>query len=198
MHKEYPQSSAMDNPSEFEEKKEEKLFAEEPNPNVPLPPDIIEDEEFFDEEYEDDDLVGGNYEAPEDKDSFIDTGDGRVIDKKDLTPFEIIKAIAKQTGNKIRDPKPSCKHCYGRGWIGKDYKTQMPIPCNCIYPPKTPAEKEAEQPRFPMSRKARRKMQRAYKTALKKGRIKPKEIEDTQEYEPTVADTTMKEPTDEA
>ncbi len=33
----------------------------------------------------------------------------------------------------IQLPKPSCKHCNGRGYTGIDTATKSPIPCNCIY-----------------------------------------------------------------
>ena len=28
--------------------------------------------------------------------------------------------------------KPSCKKCYGRGWIGKNVKTGQLVPCKCV------------------------------------------------------------------
>lgn len=33
------------------------------------------------------------------------------------------------------EPKPNCKKCYGRGYIGFDNKTKMPIACYKCYPP---------------------------------------------------------------
>jgi len=47
------------------------------------------------------------------------------------------KAIAKFcliTGVDVTLPKPSCKHCNGRGYTSFDVKSTAPIPCNCIYP----------------------------------------------------------------
>lgn len=40
-------------------------------------------------------------------------------------------------GNKLRAPYPpraSCKSCYGRGFIGKDVKTNQLLPCRKCYP----------------------------------------------------------------
>ena len=87
---------------------------------------------------------GFNYDLPESKDAFIDTAKGEIIEKENLDPFEIIKAMAKATNTPIKTPRKGCKHCYGRGYIGKETKSQMPVPCSCIYPPKSPNEKTAE------------------------------------------------------
>lgn len=89
-------------------------------------------------------LTKAHYDAPESADKFVDTKDGQVVDKKDLTPMQIIKTIAEQNGTKIKDPNPSCKHCFGRGFDGKDSKTQMPIPCSCLFRGKTEEQKNAE------------------------------------------------------
>lgn len=29
-------------------------------------------------------------------------------------------------------PKPSCYHCYGRGYIGVDAKSGFKVPCRCL------------------------------------------------------------------
>ncbi len=31
-----------------------------------------------------------------------------------------------------KEPDPSCGKCYGRGWSGKDLKTGMCVPCQCV------------------------------------------------------------------
>lgn len=101
--------------------------------------------EFDDEELEESSsLYGQQYDLPESKDGYIDTGTGEVIDRENLTPWEVIRAIAAQTNTKIREPRKGCRHCYGRGYDGIDVKTRSPIPCNCIYPDKTAAEKMAD------------------------------------------------------
>ena len=89
-------------------------------------------------------LTGQNYELPELADKFIDTSKGELIDKSKLSDFDVIKAVAKQKGVAIRNPRSGCKKCYGRGYIGWDNKTKAPIPCNCIYPAKTEDQKMQE------------------------------------------------------
>jgi len=84
------------------------------------------------------------YDLPENKDAFVDTKKGEIVKKEDIDPFQSIKAIAKQTGTVIREPRSGCRHCYGRGYIGIESKTRMPIPCSCIYPPKSPNDKTKE------------------------------------------------------
>lgn len=40
-------------------------------------------------------------------------------------------------GNKLRAPwapKKHCKRCYGRGFVGKDSKTNELVPCRKCYP----------------------------------------------------------------
>jgi hypothetical protein len=69
----------------------------------------------------------------EDREEFFDTNKGSVVEQKDLTPWEIIKATAVKLGYTINDPKKGCKHCYGRGYLGIMAGTKQPIPCNCIY-----------------------------------------------------------------
>lgn len=55
-----------------------------------------------------------------------------------ITPeLKAILAAGVQLGVKFRDPNYNCKKCHGRGWVGKDSKTQEPIPCNCILPKET-------------------------------------------------------------
>ena len=41
-------------------------------------------------------LYGYDYELPEDRDVFIDTENGKVVEKEELTPFQIIKSIAQR------------------------------------------------------------------------------------------------------
>ena len=86
-------------------------------------------------------LTGQKYKEPEEKDKFIDTAKGELVDKTSLTDFDVIKAVAKQNNVEVRNPRSGCKKCYGRGFIGKDYVTKAPIPCSCIYPVKTEDQK---------------------------------------------------------
>lgn len=120
------------------------------------------------EDFEDDFESGGlltdaQYDVPEDADKFVDVKDGQVIDKDKLTPFQIIKSVAEQNGNKIKDPYKGCKHCYGRGFEGKDLKTQMPIPCRCLFRGRTEEEKSKDdfygsQIGYKLNRTQRRKI----------------------------------------
>ena len=69
-------------------------------------------------------------------------------------PMEVIKAAAEGIGLVLNDPKPNCKHCHGRGWVGRNAETKEPIPCTCIFP-----KYESQRPApniLPMNRKQRR------------------------------------------
>ena len=49
------------------------------------------------------------------------------------TPLELQKVM--DTGDWSRSsikPKKSCNKCYGRGYVGKDAKHNIYLPCNCI------------------------------------------------------------------
>lgn len=74
-----------------------------------------------------------NYVGPVKKDALIGSN-GAVLDYKDVSPFEVIKKFAEKQNVKLNDPKKSCKHCYGRGYIGRMSNSGAPVPCNCIYP----------------------------------------------------------------
>ncbi|MFA5484929.1 MAG: hypothetical protein WC260_01645 [Candidatus Pacearchaeota archaeon] len=89
-------------------------------------------------------FYGHDYESPKEESGILDKNTGEVIDTKNLSPFDVIKTVAEQTGVEIRDPRKSCKSCYGRGYIGRDSFTKQPIPCTCINIPKTTNEKESE------------------------------------------------------
>ena len=52
-------------------------------------------------------------------------------------PLQIIQAVYGFMGIKIKDPKPNCKRCFGRGWTGKHADSGEPIPCTCILPSET-------------------------------------------------------------
>ncbi len=127
------------------------------------------------EQFETSKGYGQQYDLPSDQDAFVDVNKGEIIDKDELTPFEQIKIVAEKTGNVINDPKPSCKHCYGRGYQGIDSATRSPIPCNCIYPKKSAFEKQQEQDQDrrkygPPSRAQKRKMKRLMRKEIIKQR----------------------------
>ena len=67
---------------------------------------------------------------------FVDTENDTIVTQSDLEvkPFDVIKSVAEHLGQTVKDPTPGCKHCQGRGYIGRDAETKMPIPCKCIQP----------------------------------------------------------------
>jgi hypothetical protein len=44
-----------------------------------------------------------------------------------------IKKSAAAQGIVLKNPEPNCKRCHGRGWIGVDAKTGIPVVCKCIF-----------------------------------------------------------------
>lgn len=133
--------------------------------------------EDFDEEFDSTGiLTGEQYDLPTDADSFVDTDTGEVIKREDMTPWQIIKAIAKQNGTILQDPLKGCHHCYGRGYEGIDAHTKMPFPCRCLFRGKTDKEKEAEnlydQGRMTktFSRDQKRRMKKALKNQFRQMR----------------------------
>lgn len=108
---------------------------------------------------------GQSYEAPENRDQFVDVEKGTVIDKTDIPPLEVIRAIAKRYDINISDPSKGCKFCYGRGYIGRDLVTKAPIPCTCIFRDRTAKQKfqdmQAAQMYGKWNHAIRRKMKKA-------------------------------------
>ena len=136
---------------EVKKENEQVVEVKEENPvdatteSIPKKSEVIETDSS-DDDFESSEglLTGAKYDVPDIADKFVDTKDGSVVDKKDLTPFQMIKAIAKQNNHIIKDPKIGCKKCYGRGYEGFDSKTKMPIPCRCLFRGKSAKEKEAD------------------------------------------------------
>ena len=90
----------------------------------------------------------------------------RTGERVELNPLEKIKFAAERFGITLNDPNKSCKKCYGRGYIGIDSKTQIPIACACITPK---AMRAAAGNQFiPTNRHAKRVMEKMQK----KGQIK--------------------------
>lgn len=106
-------------------------------------------------------VVDTNYDDYQPETSYFDSSDNSIYTEEDLqiSPFDVIKKVAEKMGQIINDPKPSCKHCYGRGYVGRDSKTKSPIPCMCIHPKydKDLNDKVANK-LIPRSRKHRRQM----------------------------------------
>tara|TARA_Y100000310_G_C20704121_1_gene833214 strand:+ start:7831 stop:8352 length:522 start_codon:yes stop_codon:yes gene_type:complete len=89
---------------------------------------------FVDESNGDNSMFGQQYNLPEDITEFVDVGTGEVVEQEQVDPMDVIRKIAEKTGNKIQDPNPKCRKCYGRGYTARDAKTKAPIPCKCIHP----------------------------------------------------------------
>ena len=61
------------------------------------------------------------------------------------TPWEFIVQLAKELSVEINEtPKSGCRKCYGRGWVGMDVVSKNPVVCHCVFPVKTPNEKQLE------------------------------------------------------
>lgn len=90
-----------------------------------------------------------------DSEMFVPTPEAEAVQKlMEMDPYEVIKATAEGLGLVLNDPKPNCKHCHGRGWVGRNAETKEPIPCTCIFP-----KYESQRPTpniLPMNRKQRR------------------------------------------
>ena len=63
--------------------------------------------------------------------------DEDLIDLKTADPMMIMKLAAEGMGIVLNDPKPNCKKCHGRGYLGRKADTGEPITCTCIYPKET-------------------------------------------------------------
>lgn len=87
--------------------------------------------------------------------NFIKTEEAKVVEENLKDPLEIIKAAAEGIGLILNDPKPNCKHCHGRGYIGLRVGTGEPIPCNCILP-KYESQRPANDVILPQNRAQRR------------------------------------------
>lgn len=87
----------------------------------------------------------------------INTKTGERIE---LNPLEKIRFAAERFGIALNDPNSSCKKCYGRGYLGVDSKTGIPIACSCITPK---ALKSASNNFIPTNRRARRVMEKMQK-----------------------------------
>lgn len=176
-----------------EENKEESVF--EPSNTFGTQPQQPEEEQDEQQSTFGDSglLYGEKYDVPEKKEEFLDTTKTQIVDKKDLTDWDVIKALAKQLGTQIREPRKGCKKCYGRGWTARDSATKSPIPCNCIYPPRSPDEK-AKEDMYDSNRLAakpnratRRNWHKNIQKAIKSGAIKLKKpdnhVKETKEIE---------------
>ena len=124
---------------------------------------------------------GQTYEAPENRDQFVDVEKGEVIDKENIPPLEVIKAIAKRYNIQISDPNKGCKHCYGRGYTGREAKTKVPIMCMCLFRDRTNKQKyldmQAAQMYGHFNHDTRRKMKQNLHKRLNMNSVVAKNID---------------------
>ena len=131
-------------------------------------------EEYDDDEYEESNIVTGQYTAPQTKAGTFNTLSQEVVEDSPLTPWDVIVDMAKVMNIPINQPKKGCKKCYGRGWTGRDVKTKHPVPCNCIFTTRTPAEKSQDEVSGQrmslanMNRKQRRYLEKANRNMIRR------------------------------
>ena len=74
-----------------------------------------------------------------------------------LSPLEKIQLMASANKIDIKDPKPNCKKCYGRGYTGLMAETKAPIFCTCLFRGQKANNQQAEKDFKNMSREEIRK-----------------------------------------
>ena len=125
---------------------------------------------------------GQQYAAPEDRDQFVDVEKGQVLNKDDIPPLEVMKALAARYKLEISDPSKGCGHCYGRGYTGKDLKTGAPIPCNCLFRGRDAKKKYDDMQAAQVYGRWNRKQRRQMEKTISKNR-NPSKVADTLEQE---------------
>ena len=78
-------------------------------------------------------------------------------DLRSMDPWRAIVETAQASGIKIKKPKPNCKRCHGRGYVGRYAETGEPIACPCIFPKETYDREIGEVQYKPRNRAERRK-----------------------------------------
>ena len=111
---------------------------------------------------------GQSYDIPEIKEEFVDVEKGEVVDKKNIPPIEIIRALANKYNYKIADPSKGCSHCNGRGYDGVDKDTKQFIPCRCLFRNRTERQRHSDEADANSRIKINRKQRRNFKPAMKK------------------------------
>jgi len=111
-------------------------------------------------------------QIPKAESLILDPATNEIKGESELTPWEKMVQSAETYGIKINDPKENCKKCYGRGYIGIDTNTRLPIPCKCIFPPATPEQKMQElmQPPQFMNRAMKRRIEKMQLRAKRKSK----------------------------
>lgn len=107
-------------------------------------------EEFIDDSFVDDgeSLIGEKYKAPQKDEKFVDVQKGTVVDKKDVSPLLQIKAFLESNNIPMGQPKSGCRKCYGRGYVGFETLSKTWVPCGCLFPVLTKAQRDAEERRM--------------------------------------------------
>lgn len=121
------------------------------------------------ETQKDDDLfLMGDYNAPEVKDTIVDSQTGQVENIKDLPPLEQIKFAAKKFNIVLNDkPKKNCKKCFERGYVGFNSNDKSPVTCSCMFPKQVEdPNKKGMVPLNLLSKKVQRKYFREKKKEL--------------------------------
>lgn len=77
-------------------------------------------------------------------------------DFKSMDPWRIIVETAQAAGIEIHKPKPNCKKCHGRGYVGRHADTGEPVACTCIFPKQEFDREIGNVPHRPMNRAERR------------------------------------------
>jgi hypothetical protein len=149
-------------------------------------PQQAPDVDYDDDDYAEGNIVTGKYITPKTKAGTINTLTNEVTEEKDLAPWDVIVSMAKVMNITIQDPKKSCKRCLGRGWAGRDVNTHHPVPCNCIFPVRTPNEKAQDanagqrMAMANMNRKQRRYMEKANRNMIRRSVKQQQAIENTE------------------
>lgn len=81
-------------------------------------------------------------------------------DIKTMDPFVVIVQAARAMGIEIQNPKPNCKKCHGRGYIGRHADSGEPVACTCIFPKQDFDREIGEIQRKPLNRAERRAMKK--------------------------------------
>jgi len=79
-------------------------------------------------------------------------------DLKTMDPWKVIVEAAQAMCIEIMKPKPNCKKCHGRGYVGRHSDSGEPIACTCIFPKQKFDREIGEIPHKPMNRAERRAM----------------------------------------
>jgi len=150
-----------------------------------------------DDDYVSHDLTDQKYDDIKTADQYVDVKAGNVINKDDLSPWEIIKMVAKDNNYIVQEPKKSCNHCHGRGYEGIVHDTKMPVPCRCIFPPSSDSQKfqealyETDKMKGQVNHARKRKMVKYFKTEEKRIKKIQRVVSKRVPSETNLEDTTL-------